>query len=106
MNNESKKILGMKFVFARSDMMGFIPKNDQDMVYSVQKKQILDDEDITQLRFLFYGRDIDSVIRCHILNNRELYTSNTMVPTEFQDWFLKLNHPVGDVKIVNALSQT
>lgn len=85
-NEKSNRSLGIKTIFARSDMMGMIPSHDQDMIDAVQENVILNDDDVARLKTAFPNRAIEAVLRCHIINLKEDYTVEN-IPTDFLEWF-------------------
>ncbi len=106
MNDNFNADLRFTTILPMSDMMGFIPQEDKDMVDSIQVKEILNDEDILHFRSIFPDRNIDNVIRCHLVNNCKLYRNGHVVPTDFLEWFGELDNPISAWKIVKSLSKT
>lgn len=87
MNSRS---LGMATIFSASDMMGFIPDANKDIVKEVELIGDLTDHHVSELRAKYVGRDVDTVIRCHLINEHNTkarYGGVVSIPKGFEQWF-------------------
>lgn len=88
------RTLGISTIFAASDMMGWIPDADKDLIKDVETIADLSDDHVTTLQKKYGHRDVDKVVWCHLLNQRNLTARNggtVSVPTEFQQRYAQLS---------------